>query len=342
MNSAISRTRSGFTLVELLVVIAIIGVLVSLLLPAVQSAREAARRMSCSNNMRQLGLALHNYHDTMKVFPPAILGSGRYGGNYPGYTVANTTGWMMMISFLEQKAMADAYNFNVPASTSNGFGKPYAGGVSSSEANKPYYSKKLTMFTCPSDSEPAQALINAPNSADYYEANSVARSNYLFSTGSFTDYDEPYERTMSSLNYIGAFGNDGAATIATITDGTSNSIAVGESKQGHRGKVASVFGPYWGAGVHTCCHGRAFVDTSLTTVGGKSVQVGQLYSGINYDNGGDGKRQQYAWQFGSYHPAGAQFTMCDGSVRFIANNVDHNNIFVKMCLISDGSTVQIP
>lgn len=336
------RTRAAFTLVELLVVIAIIGVLVSLLLPAVQSAREAARRMSCSNNMRQIGLSLHNYHDTMKSFPPAIIGSGRYGGNYPGYTVANTTGWMMMASFYEQRAMADGYNFNVPSSTSNGFGKPFAGGVSTSETNKLYYSKKLPIFTCPSDQDPAPVMISSPNSTEYYEANSVARSNYLFSTGSYTDYDEPYERAASNINGLGAFGNDGAATIATITDGTSNSIAVGESKQGHRGKVASVFGPFWGAGVHTCCHGRVFTDTTLATVGGKTVQTGILYSGINYDNGGNGMRQQYAWQFGSYHPNGAQFTMCDGSVRFIPNNVDHNNVFVKMCLIADGSSVQLP
>src|ERR671912_555830 len=112
MHSSERRTlvrRRGFTLVELLVVIAIIGILVALLLPAVQAAREAARRMQCGNNLKQLGLALHNYHDTFKVFPPALLNSGHVSA---GYVTANFpegprnhSGHLFLLPFIEQTTL---------------------------------------------------------------------------------------------------------------------------------------------------------------------------------------------------------------------------------------------
>src|SRR6056297_3670109 len=102
-------SRTGFTLVELLVVIAIIGVLVGLLLPAVQAAREAARRMSCSNNMKQLGLALHNYHDTHNEFPysVALSGSIESGSAAPGPNTRNHRGWLLILPFIEQQNLQE-------------------------------------------------------------------------------------------------------------------------------------------------------------------------------------------------------------------------------------------
>jgi prepilin-type N-terminal cleavage/methylation domain-containing protein/prepilin-type processing-associated H-X9-DG protein len=335
-----SSTRAGFTLVELLVVIAIIGILIALLLPAVQAAREAARRSQCSNNLKQLGLALHNYHDAFKVFPPAILGSGRMSGagQTPPHYILNTTGWSMLLPFMEQTAMAAQFNYNLPSSLSNAYGTPVAGGATTSITNSAIFRQSLPAFTCPSDTGPADVMLHAPDSQDYYEANNVARSNYLFATGAYTDYDGRYGSAAGGTER-GAFGNDGAARFADIKDGTSNSIAVGESRQGHMGKTANVFGPFWGAGVHTCCHGRTPNDPSLMTVGGVSVPTGVAYGAINFDLNGDKSFKQYAWQFGSYHPGGAQFLMCDGSARMISQTVDYFNVFVWLNRIGDNKIV---
>lgn len=352
-RSAHRRLR-GFTLVELLVVIAIIGILIALLLPAVQAAREAARRSQCSNNLKQIGIALQNYHDLHRVFPPAILGDGRLNSgtvnaNLPAnFHVTNTTGFMLMASQLELQAIYERYNFNIPSSIS----QPYPSlplAAASDGTNQLLYSLPQPVFTCPSDQIPAGQYLNTGANPNFYYSNNAARSNYLFATGEYTDYSAPWNVYVGSLNNIngqvasdlGAFGNEGAAKIGDIRDGASNTIALGESKQGSSGKASTAFGPYWGAGVHTCCHGRAPRDiTNLTTVNGVTAPTGIFYGSINFDYTGTLHReQQYAWQFGSYHPAGAMFVMCDGSTRFISDNVDYSNVFVWMNRIKDGISV---
>jgi prepilin-type N-terminal cleavage/methylation domain-containing protein len=340
------QKRRGFTLVELLVVIAIIGILIALLLPAVQAAREAARRSQCLNNLKQMGIALQNYHDIHRVFPPALIGSGRMAYNYPAGQgnnfVQNTTGFMLITPQLEQSAIYSLYNFNLPSSISNpaSGGKPLAAGVTTSVANQPAYNKALPVFTCPSDGNPPQIYLNQANNAgDYYEANNVARSNYLFASGEYTDYNQPWALNVTDVYGLGPFGNDGAARIGDIKDGTSNTIAVGESKQGNTGKTATQYGPYWGAGVHTCCHGRTTRSTTVVTVNGVSDATWKFYGSINFDFTTTNLGKQYAWQFGSYHPAGAQFVMCDGSTRFFSDNIDYINVFVWLNRIKDGVSV---
>lgn len=341
------RVRRGFTLVELLVVIAIIGILIALLLPAVQAAREAARRSQCVNNLKQMGIALQNYHDAIRVFPPALIGSGRMGWNaaYAPYVqnfVQNTTGFMLLTPYLEQGAIFSAYNFRISSSVSNPVGRPFAAGVNTSDGNKALYGNSLAVFTCPSDDYPATLYVNQPDvTKQYYEANSVARSNYLFSTGHADDYSAPYtySKNVNGGNwvslYLGVFGNDGAATLAEVRDGTSMTIAIGESKQGVRGKTCTCYGPYWGAGTHTAVHGATFYNgpASMATIsyGGSSLtgQYDIIYSSINFDHSLNRHLgMQYAWQFGSYHPAGALFVFCDGSTHFISDDVDYYNAFL--------------
>src|SRR5688572_2941202 len=164
--AASSSWRRGFTLVELLVVIAIIGVLVALLLPAVQTARESARRMSCSNNLKQLGLALHNYHDTFQRFPPAGLNYG-WCLNPPPATgdvqnkILNANGLAMMLPFFEQGSIAQQYQSTEPAADITGGNASCCGPNNATEAlagkgnasvNAPLALIRLKVFLCPSDS----------------------------------------------------------------------------------------------------------------------------------------------------------------------------------------------
>ena len=331
--------RRAFTLVELLVVIAIIGVLVALLLPAVQFARESARRMSCGNNLKQVGIALHTYYDTHKIFPPALLGSGRWNNTTatPPHVVSNTTGWVLMLNQLDQQPLSAQYNFGYPSSVSDPYGLPFINGNNSDQTpaqggtnpNGLIYSKRMEILTCPSDTYPAPIVTSNPNnSGDFYSRNAVARSNYLFCAGQYTDYDNRYANIVSI--HKGMFGNDGAGGLQDCTDGTSNTIAVGEAKNSHGGQTSSSFGPYWGAGVHTCCHGRVYADLTVVTLtgsNGRQTRVctnGQRYGAINFENNNDGTRRQYAWQYGSYHPGGAQFVMCDGAVKMINDNISYD------------------
>ena len=323
-----NRAARAFTLVELLVVIAIIGILVALLLPAVQAAREAARRSQCTNNLKQMGIALQNYHDLHNVFPPAKIGCGSMKYMYPAAqassnVVLNTTGFVLLLPQLEQQPLFAVYNFNYPSSINNwnSGGKPLASGATTSVTNQQVYSKPLPVYTCPSDNSPAYIRsANVNNAASPYEENQAAESNYLFASGQITDYSNPWE-TYRGYLHLGPFGNDGAAKIADIKDGTSNTIAIGESKQGVAGKTYALYGPFWGNGTHTCCHGYTpYNDPRFA---------------INYDWNGDHSYRQYAWGFGSYHTAGALFVFCDGSTRFISDGVDYITIFQWMNRIND-------
>lgn len=318
-----SKGRTGFTLVELLVVIAIIGILIALLLPAVQAAREAARRSQCTNNLKQIGLALHNYHDTYKIFPPAILNSGRtshWFGLRPGQMALNTTGFVMLLPFVEQKPLFDAYNLSSCSSASNPLsGAPLAG---NDTINKHIYTQPLDVYTCPSDTTPAPRYSRLPGTpTDYYTANEAARSNYLFATAQLTDYSHDYDYYVQiGYSHMGPFGNNGSATFSMIRDGTSQTIAVGEKKQVGKDTPWPYFGPYWGAGVHTCCHGYTEFNNII-------FNVNRNYPGYT---------SPYAWHWGSYHPSGANFVMCDGSVRMINESVNYLTAFQWINRTTDG------
>ena len=275
MHSVLARRR-GFTLIELLVVIAIIAILIALLLPAVQQAREAARRTQCKNNLHNIGLALHNYHDVYSEFPAAILNSGRYATpsqryNNAGSGTTNTTGWTLMLPYLDQAPLFNQYDFNAPSSNSN----PRAGARGNTLTGDPYLrnlaitSLQLEVSGVPV--RPAgtvqlqhrdhfrerQFLLAAEGEPDELPVRHGAAHGYSADYGAYVSSRRNAtlaNGTRVPLPYVGAFGNNRSARIAHISDGTSNSIAVGEAVGGLH-KTSTHYGPWGLTGTHTCCHG---------------------------------------------------------------------------------------
>ena len=357
------RSRSsGFTLVELLVVIAIIGILVALLLPAVQAAREAARRMSCSNNLKQHGLALHNYHDTYKSFPPALLNSGRYtagAGPATGTTaqykypegVRNHAGWLFLLPFIEQAPLADAIDMRGPTNGSN----PRAGGPSPTA--HPLWARnraalagvRVPVLECPSHSHSGELSTYNPGSTSFYSRDRARRASYLFTVGYATDYNRNWDYYAGSNAYeavrVGAFGNNSHCKFAQITDGTANTTAIGESAGGATQLTSTHYGPWGLHGTHTGVHGRTvagggawMTDPNYRNRSNWQAWARDWHINAAWQGRADGK--SYAWVFRSQHPGGAQFVFCDGSVHLLNETMDYF-IFCSMTFIADGNTVTI-
>jgi len=363
---------SGFTLIELLVVIAIIAILIGLLLPAVQKVRDAAARSSCQNNLKQMGLALHNFADSIggAKLPAAMINSGRVTpasniSNYKGpevdlqaiyglgngstgtYTVFNHTGFVALLPHIEQSGLFARYDYKMVSNGSHP-NAPTLGPDPSGNPNRIVGSTPISTYTCPADDKPAPVMVTADAAGSFYERGvngtypGVARSNYLFNTGYYTDYDRDWVNCAPWAR--GPFGNNGASSIANMKDGTSNTIAIGEATQTNH---SASFGPYWGAGTHTSVHGRIlqFTPGLVQQSGGVGpgtcsgsacgVDYCVAYCGINAPNArmvtptttGTAGTQQYAWQFSSRHSGGANFVFCDGSVKFLRDSIDYVSVF---------------
>ncbi|MER3414703.1 MAG: prepilin-type cleavage/methylation domain-containing protein [Gemmataceae bacterium] len=320
------RDTKGFTLIELLVVIAIIAVLIGLLLPAIQKVREAANRMSCGNNLSQIGKALHMYHDQLGRFPAAKIHSGSAGrfagegGSQEKYVgpegdfrrqspgrIYNHTGWVALLPFIEQKGLFDRYRYDQPSANSSWYGGLGAGDLAgdASVNNAAVVGEYIKVYTCPSDQNPPPVM-NESGTGPYSRQN-ARRSNYLFATYRSTDYTGYYR---PGEWWAGMFGTNGGCRIADVKDGTSNTIMVGESKQIH---TYSGYGPYWGSGTHTCCHGY---------VPDYRFHINFAWGYYIYGWTDNRRNLQYAWGFGSWHSGGANFLFGDGSVRFLPDTMD--------------------
>jgi prepilin-type N-terminal cleavage/methylation domain-containing protein len=206
------RSRKGFTLIELLVVIAIIAVLIALLLPAVQSAREAARRIQCTNNLKQIGLALHNYHSANNSFPMGgTAQSPAAGGVTAPYEWENYSCFAMMLPFLEQMPVFNSCNLQIAPDTGSGVPQPWN--------YTPYYTK-LNAFLCPSD--PNSGITNL--------------CNYAGSIGT-TTYSPEFQVSNASIrgggDTTGIFTIWKSYGIQNVTDGTSNTLAFAEALTGN-------------------------------------------------------------------------------------------------------------
>lgn len=199
-----NSTKTAFTLIELLVIIAIIAVLISLLLPAVQSAREAARRASCVNNLKQIGLGMHNYESALGVFPPGRINT---------YVAGNGHCWSALsqiLSFMEQQNLFNTMNFSMNPDPD------YR--TTSAVANKTVSVTQLNFFLCPSDPGPASVQVGG---------GLYAAHNYFLNVGS--GYAVVQNPTTGAIPPNGIFFENSAVRLAMITDGTSQTVAISES-----------------------------------------------------------------------------------------------------------------
>jgi len=268
----VKRQRKGFTLVELLVVIAIIGVLVALLLPAVQAAREAARRSSCGNNLKQIGLGLHNYHDTHLTMPPSFV--------VEGTTYLHAWG-TLILPFVEQD--------NLYANLSVDFG------TQRSAANVNGISSQIDSFQCPSSTI---ADLSTGGGAGR------ARSNYKVNTG--------YRVSGGPLNdQAGVFHANSKTRFRDITDGTANTIMVGEN-EGSSATAGHAF-PTWSQPKD---NSASFAFKAVGSVGntGRIINDGLSSSGCTSGDCAD------SWS--SRHPGGAQFAFADASTHFLSETIN--------------------
>jgi prepilin-type N-terminal cleavage/methylation domain-containing protein len=318
-----SRPRpsaAGFTLVELLVVIAIIGVLVSLLLPAVQSARESARRMQCQNNLKQFGLALQNYHDTYQRLPPAYwkafsppFGTSTFGT--PGW------GWgAIILPRLEQKPLYDTLGIESGTAALDG-----------SSATKVPAQTVLKMFRCPSDSGPKLNAIRF----DY------ATSNYVAVFGAKYDQELVNGVTVGSIpgQNTGIFGPNSSIRLAEVSDGTSNTVMIAEMSYGPNGiKDANGVnrkynGAIW-AGVPSDNGSGSNVCNMLSMIGAAGDSVASSANvRFRKPNTGDSSNA-----ISSAHVNGTQFAVADGSVKFVNQNAD-GKMIDGIASRADGMTI---
>jgi len=334
------KRRSGFTLIELLVVIAIIAILIALLLPAVQQAREAARRSQCKNNLKQLGLAMHNYHDVFNQFPPAQGKSIFDNGNYYRAFSAHT----MMLPYLDQSPLYNQINLNVLFSDSNAANAGIPGGKTNATL---WQTTKLSAFLCPSD-------LAFPGTGP--------GNNYVVSGGPCLWW------TNTLGDQVGVFNKDRQINVRDILDGTSNVVAISESLTGTNSGTVTNPLPVndfartvsFPSGYSATMWAQTVVNSYASSCSSASSKYASTRrgwmqgctaqtifttmvppnwaapdctstSGGDYDGTG-----VYAAR--SRHTGGAQGLLADGSVRFIGDNIDLTT-WQRVGHISDGNIV---
>ncbi len=297
--------RRGFTLIELLVVIAIIAILIALLLPAVQQAREAARRTQCRNNLKQFGLAMHNYHDNFMVFANGSHPTPTYPGG--GYHM----GWAPKIfPYMDQATRYNAMQTFSPNPISE-LG-PWRLATAPHNGADPIWGP-VPGFSCPSsalgDRSPDIIVAVAPHNKDH------GALHYRACSGRVEDVVNTTDAVAYQYAASGIIFPHSKVRMADITDGTSNTILLGESsssqgwtaslKAGWGGIQPWTWGMYW------------YVDTRRLTIDSKHIAFPINFKGSFTNN---------STPYTSFHTGGAHFLLADGSCRFLSENIDLNTL----------------
>jgi prepilin-type N-terminal cleavage/methylation domain-containing protein/prepilin-type processing-associated H-X9-DG protein len=318
------KSRRAFTLIELLVVITIIGILVGLLLPAVQAARESARNAQCGNNLKQIALAMHNYHDVWNSFPPGNFNN--HAGNCPGMAEPTASAatqfgnWAIAIlPHLGQQPLFDCYDLRHQ---------------NQDPQNQAVRETSVSTYLCPSDINPLTLGVPATGPASAAAAQ-YAPGSYRAVSGrsddglNYLDSEMMYKYSKTSRGPIHMVGTWGFTTesIANVRDGTSNTLLVGESTTQSNAPHRT----YWA---------YSFAYYSLS---GATAQQRTLWG--DYDRavqaGGAGGADPCKREGGSFHAGRLNFVFCDGAVHTLSTNIDLK-LFCSLATIDGQELVKVP
>lgn len=305
-----SNKRSGFTLVELLVVIAIIGVLIALLLPAVQAARESARRTQCNNNLKQLGLALHNHHDVRKRFPGGSGANPWDAGNHRKGSVL-----VKLLPFIEESGFYDQM--------------PHDGDVDGwILANSSRYNYIVTGYICPSDTGARTDRANTNYAISMGHQSMPSQGGWCSSYNGHLNGATGHGSTESPGNISGIFSRfTWAAKFSDVTDGTSKTIAMGEI----RPKCGDHHNEGW-------FHSNALWTATTAPI---NFPTCENEPGYQADSCNAKNNWMTSQGFKSRHTNGAQFLFTDGSVQFLNETIDYQT-YQRLGARADGQPVSIP
>jgi prepilin-type N-terminal cleavage/methylation domain-containing protein/prepilin-type processing-associated H-X9-DG protein len=324
----------GFTLVELLVVIAIIGILVALLLPAIQAAREAARRSQCQANLHNVALAVLNYESSRKILPKGMTFDPSYAGGIQTLDHYGPNWVILILPYLEEQSLYDSFSFEMPPTTSN-TKRINSDGAVPANVNRTARGMTISVMLCPSDSNNRVMFNPTPGSTGLILSDNWARGNYAANTGrgyliggtGATRYSGPDSPAWMDGCMRGVMGPNVGVKLRQITDGTTKTILLGEIRAGlnqndargiwalgHAGaSLLARYGAGGDADGPNACY--TLSDDVYADIAGTPEAQAECMS----IEGGTHFQQATAR---SKHPAGVHVAMCDGSVQFISNDIE--------------------